>query len=371
MKKIIKIMFFMFIVSGLMISVNASGLTQEWPTKTITTIVSYGAGGSSDMSTRAITDGMEKYLGQPIRIIYMPGGGATIGITDVLNSKPDGYKWIGGGAAFALARAKLMKYADTDWTDFYGFMSCTTIPYYLLVKEDSPWETVDELVEDLRANPGKFRHGSSGVGTVPHLATIVTLDILGLEAIHIPYSGAHECMSKLAAGEIDFSFECWTDCGDYLKAGKLRVLGTLNSKPVEVEVDPPYMIPSLLEKFPKLEKASPLFSCGFGIFVPREVPDDIVVKITKAFLYATDQPKFKEFCEEYGLIKKIVIGEESDKFASSLSSFYTWALYDGGFLPEGLSPAEFNIPRPNDWEWPSSEVEGIKPWPNEIEDLVN
>lgn len=342
---------------------TASGKTtkdpNEWPNKPITCVIGYAAGGTSDIVGRVLIKEMEEYLGVPITPVNIAGASAAIAGRTVIDAPADGYTWLSAVAHSASSWA-VMGYEKLFWTDYYGFTTGTS-PYLVVVDNDAKWNTIEELIADIKANPNKLKWGSAGLGSIGHLAGELFVQALDLKTPHIGYNGGREAVLKLMGGDVDWNLSGYSDIADLVKAGEVKALGFVTEEDVLVETATPYTAPSLLKKYPELERTNQLRSV-WGLFIPRETPDEIVKKIGEAVDYALKQPDFIEALEARELTPLALKGQESDELCARLESIYAWGLYDSNSAKN--SPADYGIPRIEDFSWPPHErAQKARPWP--------
>ncbi len=347
----------------LALAASTAGLAgPAWPKGPISVLVGWAAGGASDIVSRALALEMEKPLGTKIIVTNVTGALGAIAARQVLSAPPDGYTWFGGAAVHGTW--PLLGAGPVSWNNFYSWLA-VMFPTTIYVRADSPWRTIEDLLAEIKAKPGKLKYGHPGPGSNGEIFAGVLLATAGLkgQAISIPYSGGREAGKYLLGKEIDFISVTMGDVTDWAKAGLLRPLANLYTKPMKfegVEFRP------ITEVFPKL---APLTAINpfFGIYVNRKTPDDIVVKITEAFIYAVKQERFRKIAvEERAGVLMPLFGIESDKMMSKIESARSWPLFELGIAP--LNPSKLGIPRLEEWKWPPhARAEFLKPWPEQVE----
>jgi len=333
-----------------------------WPVRPISVFVGWAAGGASDIVTRALALEMEKPLGTRITVTNITGALGAIAARQVLTAPPDGYTWFGGAAVHGTW--PVLGAGPVSWNQFYSWLA-VMFPTTIYVRSDSPWNTLGDLLAEIKAKPGKLKYGHPGPGSNGEIFAGVLLATAGLkgQAISIPYSGGREAGKFLLGKEIDFISVTMGDVSDWAKAGLLRPLANLYTKPIKfegVEFRP------VTETFPKL---APLVAINpfFGIYVSRKVPEEVIVRITEAFVYAIKQDRFRKIAvEERAGILMPLFGIESDKTMSKIESARSWPLFELGIAP--LNPSKLGIPRLEEWKWPPhARAEFLRPWPERVE----
>jgi tripartite-type tricarboxylate transporter receptor subunit TctC len=264
------------------------GEKKNFPEKPITLISPYAPGGSTDTTARIISQGAMKYLPnkQEIVIENVPGGGSTIGVTKTFQSKPDGYT-IGIVSDTALA----IKLHETDlpykWDSFDEIMRMVSIPQIMFVQKDAPWNTFDEWLEYVIANPGKFKYSVAGSGTIGHLAMEELDEKAGIDTVAVPYDGGGPAMQALLGGHVDGSITFGGN-GDLAQVKML-----FNSA---FERSGLFDVPTLTES--GVESGNDPF---VGLVAPPGVPEGIKTIIHDAFKKSLEDPEVIEKLKQQGL----------------------------------------------------------------------
>ncbi|MBP1717960.1 MAG: hypothetical protein H6Q43_1398, partial [Deltaproteobacteria bacterium] len=184
------------VVISFILGWGSPGPAQEYPTKPITFVIPYPAGGSTDLTGRAMANAAKKYLGQPLICENKSGGGGTVGPSLVLSKPPDGYT-IGissGAVTIAYHMGKLNFNPLEDTTPIIRY---TSYVFGMVVRADAPWKTMQEFVKYAKENPGRVTYGTPGVGTNPHLAMEELGIITGIKLVHMPFKGGAEAATAL------------------------------------------------------------------------------------------------------------------------------------------------------------------------------
>jgi tripartite-type tricarboxylate transporter receptor subunit TctC len=199
-------------------------MAQAWPSKPITLIVPFPAGGTTDVLARALADKLTPALGQSVIVESKPGAGATLGADFVAKSKPDGYTLLVGAVHHTIASSVYKKLPYDFQKDLLPITTIALVPNVLVVNPSTPAKNVTELVALLKAKPGFYTYGSNGNGTAQHLIGTQFQDATGTEMVHIPYKGSGPLATDLLGGQIAMSFDTVTPVLPHIKAGKLRPL---------------------------------------------------------------------------------------------------------------------------------------------------
>ena len=266
-----------------LMTVCRAGLAQEkYPAKPITLTIGYGAGGGTDVSTRPLANAASKILGQPIIVVNKPGGATAVAMAALKNEKPDGYN-IGtlGAGGFLAPFTRKVNYDVLK--DFTPIMQFAIFQYGLVVRSESPWKTFKEFIDYAKANPGKVRYSTSGVGGAQHLV----MERLALkEKIKwtlIPYESGEEAVTALLGNHVDAASQT-TTWKKYVDAGRFRLLAFYGDKRMTNYPN----VPTLLEMGYDITAEPSLMS----LVGPRGLSTQVVDTLHQAFKKAMDDPNF-------------------------------------------------------------------------------
>ncbi|MCX5906570.1 MAG: tripartite tricarboxylate transporter substrate binding protein, partial [Deltaproteobacteria bacterium] len=260
---------------------GASVGAQEYPNKPISLIIQYPPGGSTDLTARAMANAAKKYLGQPIICENKAGGGGTVGVAYVTTRPADGYTLgiVSSSPTIAYHMGKLNFNPLDDVTHIirWGWYL-----FGIVVRADSEWKTLPDLIQYAKQNPQKISYGSPGVGTPPHLAAEELAMAAGMQWTHVPYKGIAENNTALLGGHIDVVSDSsgWAPLVD---AGNFRLLATWGFQRCSRYPN----VPTVKETGVDVVCAGPL-----GLMGPKGIPKPIVAKIQDAFKKALDDPEF-------------------------------------------------------------------------------
>lgn len=345
--------------------VASAAVAQEWVKRPIRVLVGWSAGGSSDIVTRATVREMEEALGRRITVTNVNGALGSIAGTQVANSQTDGNTWFGG--SMVLGTWPTLGHSDVTWNDFYSFIS-VVFPTTIYVRDDAPWHTVEEFIADIEANPGRtVKGGHPGKGSNGEIFAGVLAEAAGAEdeIEMIPYKGGREAGRFLLGGDVDFVSVTMGDLSDWAAAGRVRPLANLYDEEVVFEG---ITFPAVTETYPELTPFQAI-NPYFGISIPRDTPEHIVVEIAEAFAHAVQQERFQQVAvnERAGVLAP-AIGRAADEVVARVESARGWSLYNLGVAPN--DPSEFGIPKLAEWSWPPHErAEQARPWPEAVEEM--
>jgi tripartite-type tricarboxylate transporter receptor subunit TctC len=297
-----KVLATMLLAGVLIVTSATSGLSQgSYPDRPITLVVGFGAGGFTDLSARAIAKPAEKELGQPIIIENKPGAGAVVGKAFVLKSKPDGYTIGVTGSSTYLLTPNIRQVPYNPLTDITEIMSYVDMPFGLAVKADAPWKTYEELITDVKKNPGKMTYSTAGVGLAQH----VCMERIGLKEgmkwTHVPFKSGPEAAASTLGGHTHAVAQTLPDIFPHAQAGKLRLLLVISNKRFR---DFPN-VPTILEKGYGFDTFSSL-----NVFGPKGLPEPIRQKLETSFKNAMKDPAFIETLKSIGAEPSYMSGSE-------------------------------------------------------------
>ncbi|MEY2953246.1 MAG: hypothetical protein RLZZ401_1333 [Pseudomonadota bacterium] len=214
----------------------------KYPSKTISWICPYGAGGNADQRSRQVAKAMSAILGQPIIIDNKAGAGGNIGTAAIAKAAPDGYTLgMGNFAPLAVNHALFKKMSFDPFTDIVPILLIERGPLMLTVRADSPYKTVKDLVAAAKAEPGKLSYASGGIGGTHHLSGALFEHTAGIDMIHAPYKSGSAAATDLMGGQVNLMFEQMYVAMPGIKAGKTRALAVTSKTRSALMPDVPTM----------------------------------------------------------------------------------------------------------------------------------
>jgi tripartite-type tricarboxylate transporter receptor subunit TctC len=258
----------------------------DYPNRPIKMVVGFAAGGISDVLGRAIAAKMTTTIGQPVVVENKPGAGTTIAGDAVAKAAPDGYTiWLQDITSHAINASLYSKLPYDSVRDFTTVALVASTPLMLVIHPGTPAKSVRELVALLKANPGKYSYGSSGTGTILHLASELFNSREGLQLVHVPYKGSNPATQAILAGDVTYVFSTMPPAVSNAKAGKLRALAVTTPKRVSAAPEVPTMVEAGVPNFEIV-----LYN---GILGPRGMDAAVVRKLNAEFakVVATDEIK--------------------------------------------------------------------------------
>jgi len=270
------------------------GATSNWPERPITYTVPFAAGGATDIVGRIYSASTGKLLGTTIVVENIGGTGGSLGSAKVARAKPDGYNIVGGTISSHAINASI--YADIGYDPVKSFKPVIltgSLPNVLVVRADSPYKSVADVIEAAKKSDRKLNFGSSGVGTSQHLTGELFMDQTGTTMVHVPYKGSSPSLQGLVGGEVDLIFDNITSAIPLIQAGRLRALG-VTSKTVDPTL--PDIQPLDKQGLPGFEVLS-----WQAVFAPADTPDEIVQKLYSAMSQTLQQPEVRKQLAALGL----------------------------------------------------------------------
>jgi tripartite-type tricarboxylate transporter receptor subunit TctC len=269
------------------------GFAQSYPTKPVTVIIPFGAGGTTDVVGRIICEKLQQRLGKAFIIENRAGAGGNTGVAALANAAPDGYT-IGmttistHGINPNLYKEKLPFKALED----FEFLSlASSQPNFLCIHPSLPAKTVPELIAYLKANPGKENYGSSGIGTSIHLSAELFMQLAGVKMQHVTYRSSAALVQDVVAGNVKLSFDNFTSPYPHYKAGALRGLAVTSLQRAKIAPE----IPPLADTLPGFD-----ISSWNGFLAPKGTPKEICDTLTAEMQAVLKDPAVVSRFEELG-----------------------------------------------------------------------
>lgn len=298
--KVFLIVTFLFIV--LLVTGNLSAET--FPSRPITIVNGWGAGGMSDTLTRLLSTGAEKELGQPIINENKTGGAGQIAINYVCKSKPDGYT-LGITVTALYIIAPQTRHTTYDpFTDITDIMTFAQYNNGICVRADSPWNTIEDVIAYAKSNPSKFTYAVSGIGMTPHIVMEEFSRKEGIKLTPVPFKSGPEGVNATLGGHVDAVIMGTGDLIPQIQAGKLRLLLIISGERWPETPD----VPTILEKGHDFYMLSYM-----GIFGPKGIPEPIREKLERAFKNGMKEPAFQEMLRKYSIKEAYLSGKEYSK----------------------------------------------------------
>jgi tripartite-type tricarboxylate transporter receptor subunit TctC len=271
---------------ALLLAACATGaFGQAFPTRPVVMIVPYAAGGSADVVARPVAAEMSKVLGETVVVELRPGAGGNIGAEHVARTaRADGYTILMASLSLA-TNVSLMKLNFDPRKDLTAIGGITTFPNVLLVSNQDPARTLQDIVARARQEPGKLTYGSSGPGTSSHLAGELLNAAANIQLVHVPYKGSGAVYPDLIARRVTMLFDLAGSASGHIKGGQVKPLAMTGARRAATLPD----IATFAESgFPGFE-----FGAWLGLFAPNETPKEAVARLEEAMLKSIQTPDMK------------------------------------------------------------------------------
>lgn len=263
-----------------------------WPERPVRVMVAWPPGGSTDVTTRLVMGAVGPHLPQPVVIENRGGATGAVGSAAFANAAPDGYSWMVDASGQAVNQFLLPNLSFDYATAFSPVTQFVFLPTLLLVRSASPIQTLAQLVQHLRENPGKESYGSSGVGTASHLSGALLMRRAGLNAQHVPYRGGAQQIQSVLTGETLFTFSTIPTPAPLVRDGQLRVLGITMDRRSS----------AFPEAVPIAEQGYPGFNMADwnGLHAPHGTPPAIIARMAALCDEALKKPELQERFKQLG-----------------------------------------------------------------------
>jgi tripartite-type tricarboxylate transporter receptor subunit TctC len=270
----------------LALGTGAAAFAQTYPDKPVRMIVPFSAGGPADVLGRLIAEKLTRSLGQTVVVINKDGAGTILGVDMAAKATPDGYTLLLGNVAMVINSSAGKRLPYNLQRDLVPVSLAFTQPLILVINPSLPISNLKEFIAYAKANPGKLKYGSSGIGTSIHLTSELFRNAAGVDLTHIPYKGAAPALIDLLGGQIDLMVPGITPVVAHVKSGKLRALGLTSLKRSPALPDLPTMHELGIANFQSIG--------WYGVLVPTGTPKPMVARLNRELVAALGQPDLKE-----------------------------------------------------------------------------
>jgi tripartite-type tricarboxylate transporter receptor subunit TctC len=301
------------LVAALALAVSGSGLAQTWPAKPVRVIVPFAAGGNTDGIARIASERLTSALGQQFVVENRPGAGGAIAADLVAKSAPDGYTLFVSALGQLAILPFITKVGYDPIRDFEPVSNIGENAFILGVHQSVPVRTVRELVDFVKANPGKTSYASGGSGSVSHLSAALFVTRAGIDVTHVPYKGGAPAVADLVGGQVQMYFGNYSDMVPHAQAGKVRLLGI-----------------SSLKRDPRLPDVPTIAESGYpdfrtvtwnGLVAPAKTPKEIIERLSAELQKAAKEPAYVERLQKLGVDS---VGSTPEQFARTIRQDVTF-----------------------------------------------
>ena len=276
-----------------------------FPDRPVRLVVPFAPGGGTDLIARTLGAGMTRALGQSVVVENKPGGGTIIGTDTVAKSAPDGYTLVVASFAHAVNPSLVARLPYATDKAFTPVILIGRGPNVLVVRPDSPYQSVKDIIAAATANPEKLSYASQGNGTSAHLAGEMFTNLARIRMTHIPYRGAGPALTDLLGGQVDMMFATAAAASTFVDSGKLRAIAvTTPDRSAALKG-----VPTMAESVPGYAVES-----WYGLYAPAGTPADVIAQLNAAAKKAVQAEDFRKKIEQEGLVVSAGPPEELDAY---------------------------------------------------------
>jgi tripartite-type tricarboxylate transporter receptor subunit TctC len=281
------------LLAGVAVAVAALAQAQaNWPTRPITLVVPFAAGGPTDVVARTLGASMTRSLGQSVIVENKLGAGGTVAATYVAKAAPDGYTFFIHHNGMATSAALYRKLAYDPLKDFEFVSQAVEVPMTLLARKDFPANNLQEMVTYIRANKDRINLANAGLGAVSQLCGMIFQRAIGVQVTEVPFQGTAPAMNALLGGQVDVLCDQTTQTVPQIKAGNVKLYGVTTKSRVKVLPNAPTLQEQGLKDFEVV--------VWHGIYAPKGTPKAIVDRMNQAVRTALKDPDVIKRMDELG-----------------------------------------------------------------------
>jgi tripartite-type tricarboxylate transporter receptor subunit TctC len=275
----------------------AHAQAQAFPSKSITLIVPYAAGGSNDVFARVLAKGLTQSLKQTVIVDNKPGASGTMGTGYVAKAAPDGYTLVVVSSSLVTNAAIQEKMSFNPATDLAPVALLAKGPFIVAVNKDFPAQNAKELIAELRAKPGKYAYASSGIASTNQFATESMKALSKTFIVHVPYRGIGPAVTDLIGNQVQLLISSGPSIMPHVRSGRIRALAVTSAQASPIAPD----LPPLSSAVPGYE-----FEAWWGLLAPAGTPPDVVNKLNAAVNAIAATAEYKEFLLKEGALPALV-----------------------------------------------------------------
>lgn len=314
-----------FLIISTMLTLLVGTANAAFPEKPVRLVVPFAPGGGTDLIARTLGHEMSKDLGQPVIVENKPGAGTMIGTDNVAKSAPDGYSVVVASFAHAINPVFQTKLAYGSNKAFAPVILIGRGPNVLVVRTESPYKSVADVLAAAKSSPEKLTYASQGAGTSAHLAGELFANLAKVKLTHIPYRGAGPALTDLMGGQVDMMFATAAAVSTLIENGKLRVLGVTTAEPSAAYKG----VAPIATTVPNYRVES-----WYGLFVPAGTPSAVIDRLNEAARKAARSPDFVRKLEHEGLVINAGSPSELDSYVQAEEKRWAQIIKDNNIKPD-------------------------------------
>ena len=286
--------------------IAAPAAAQDYPNRTIRVIVPFGAGGPTDVFTRALGEELRKALGQPVVMENRPGAGSIIGTNEVAKAAPDGYTLLMISATQTVVETLNPNKSYRLMRDLVPVAAVMNSELVLVVPQRSPVNSLKDLIALARAKPGTLNYGSSGPGSNYHMAGELIKNLAGIDMVHVPYKGSTGARADILSGQIDLMFDSVPTMAPTIEDGRVKALGTSGTSRSPVLPNVPTIAEAGIPEYNH--------TIWIGVMAPAGTPRAIVEMLNREINKILSRPEIQESWRRQGTHTMVMTPEEFGRY---------------------------------------------------------
>lgn len=307
----------------LVFGVGAAQAEDSWPSRAVRIVVPYGPGGAVDVATRKMAQKLSEQTGQSFVVENKPGATGTIGLSQVARSTADGYTLVANDTTHSLLPHIFKTLPFDHQQDLVPVTAYLFAPMVLAVNANSPYKTLDNLLDQAKKAPDTITYGSGGPGTIPHFVAESLGLTAGVKFMHIPFKGAAEATQAILGQTIDMQFASTTGVIGNVQGGKMRLLAISGDQRTKVLPDTPTFTEAGLPGFGVINWT--------GIWAPKGTPNIVLKRLQQEVATAMVDPDMQEFAQKMGAQPRQVDASTFEKMLKDSSEVWGAVATKTGF----------------------------------------
>ena len=313
-------------IAAILVAAMTAGAQERWPTKPIRFIHGFPPGGSVDITARLLAAQMTEMLGQQVIVDGRPGAGGTMGAHIVAKSDPDGYTLFLMASGHAMGPGLYRALPYDPVRDFSVISMAAANPFVVLASPKSPAKTIQELVQQAKAEPGRIAYGTGGTGTGMHLAAVLFQARANIQMNHVPYKGGTAGPTALLAGEIPLLFTTAAGVTQHIESGRLRALAVTTRKRFVLWPQVPTIAETVLPEFDVL--------AWYAVAAPKNLPAPLTSRLNQTVHAALKRPEVGEKLLALGAESRLTTPAEGQAFVAAEVERWTKVIRDEKIPPQ-------------------------------------